>query len=106
MANYGQAKVQAAPPETRTDNSKIIKNMLVCIPCICIAPVYAAMYFNLWMLLISTTMAIWHGLGITVVYHRLLTHKAFVTPKWLEYLGAFLTVFAHQGTPIEWVSAL
>lgn len=44
-------------------------------------------------------------LGITVSFHRQLTHKSFETPKWLEYAMAFVGTLAVQGNPIEWVSA-
>lgn len=44
-------------------------------------------------------------LGITVNFHRQLTHKSFTTPKRLEYFLATLGTLAVQGHPIEWVSA-
>lgn len=43
-------------------------------------------------------------LGITLSFHRQLSHKAFKTPKWLEYALAYCGVMAVQGDPIEWVS--
>ncbi|MGZ5387296.1 MAG: acyl-CoA desaturase [Solirubrobacterales bacterium] len=44
------------------------------------------------------------ALGITVGFHRLLTHRAFQTPKWLEYLFAALGSMAVQGPVIGWVA--
>lgn len=44
-------------------------------------------------------------LGITLSYHRNLSHKSFKLPKWLEYTFAYCGVQAVQGDPIEWVSA-
>ena len=44
-------------------------------------------------------------LGITLSYHRQLTHRSFETDKWVERSFAFLAVLAVQGHPIEWVSA-
>src|SRR4051812_8032973 len=44
------------------------------------------------------------GLGITVGYHRLLTHRAFQTPKWLEYAFATVGGLAVQGRVIDWVA--
>ena len=35
--------------------------------------------------------------GITVGYHRLLTHRAFATHKWMEYLYAILGSLAVEG---------
>jgi len=43
-------------------------------------------------------------LGITLCYHRLLSHRSFVVPKWLEYTLAYCGVLAVEGDPIEWVS--
>ncbi|MFB2837292.1 acyl-CoA desaturase [Floridanema evergladense] len=43
------------------------------------------------------------GLGITLGWHRLLSHRSFQTPKWLEYFLAFCGVLASQGGIIDWV---
>ncbi len=43
------------------------------------------------------------GLGITLGWHRLLTHRSFQTPKWLEYFLVFCGTLALQGGPIWWV---
>lgn len=43
------------------------------------------------------------GLGITLGWHRLLTHRSFQTPKWLEYFFAFCGSLACEGGVIEWV---
>lgn len=43
------------------------------------------------------------GLGITLGFHRLITHRSFQTPKWLEYVLAFCGTLACQGGPIAWV---
>jgi stearoyl-CoA desaturase (Delta-9 desaturase) len=44
------------------------------------------------------------GLGITVGYHRLLTHRAFATHKPLEYFWASLGCMAVEGSPLDWVA--
>lgn len=41
--------------------------------------------------------------GITLCYHRLLTHRSFKTPKWFEYLLTILGCAAWQGSPVQWV---
>ena len=43
------------------------------------------------------------GLGITLGFHRLVTHRSFQTPKWLEYFLVFCGTLACQGGPIRWV---
>ena len=44
------------------------------------------------------------GLGVTVGYHRLLTHRSFQTHKPVEYLFATLGSMAVQGPVIAWVA--
>ncbi|GMU23410.1 MAG: stearoyl-CoA 9-desaturase [Phycisphaerae bacterium] len=44
------------------------------------------------------------GVGITLGYHRLLTHRSFKTPKWLEYFLAWVGSLSWQGGPIQWVA--
>ncbi|KAJ6844284.1 palmitoyl-monogalactosyldiacylglycerol delta-7 desaturase, chloroplastic isoform X1 [Iris pallida] len=42
-------------------------------------------------------------LGITLSYHRHLSHRSFKLPKWLEYTFAYLGAQAGQGDPLDWV---
>lgn len=44
------------------------------------------------------------GLGITLGFHRLLTHRSFQVPKFLEYFFAVCGNLACQGGPITWVT--
>ncbi len=44
------------------------------------------------------------GTGVTVGYHRLLTHRSFKTPKWLEHGFAILGICCFQDTPARWVA--
>ncbi|MCL7035178.1 hypothetical protein MKW94_019405 [Papaver nudicaule] len=44
------------------------------------------------------------NLGISLSYHRNLTHKSFKLTKSLEYLFAYFGLHAAQGDPIFWVS--
>lgn len=41
--------------------------------------------------------------GVTFCYHRLLCHRSFATPKWLERLSATCGVLAMQMGPVTWV---
>jgi fatty-acid desaturase len=43
------------------------------------------------------------GLGITLCFHRLLTHRSFKTSKPVEYFLTMLGTLAWQGSPIKWV---
>jgi len=43
-------------------------------------------------------------LGVTLCYHRLLTHRSFQTYKWMEYFLAFCACQALQSGPISWTA--
>jgi fatty-acid desaturase len=47
---------------------------------------------------------IYHAMGITVGYHRLLSHKAFKIPPWLEYFIVSGGYLALEGSPVAWVA--
>lgn len=47
---------------------------------------------------------LYHGLGITLGYHRLLSHKSFKVPKIFEYLLVSGGYLAFEGSPIFWVT--
>jgi len=44
------------------------------------------------------------GFGVTVGYHRLLTHRAFATHRWLERALAVAGALSLQGSPGDWVA--
>ncbi|KAH0984041.1 hypothetical protein GBA52_011218 [Prunus armeniaca] len=44
------------------------------------------------------------GVGVTLSFHRNLSHKSFKLPKWLEYFFAYCGVLSFQRSPLEWVS--
>lgn len=44
-------------------------------------------------------------LGITLCYHRLLTHRSLQVPKPLEYLLCIIACLAGQAGPLSWVAA-
>jgi stearoyl-CoA desaturase (delta-9 desaturase) len=43
-------------------------------------------------------------LGINIGYHRLLTHRGFRCPRWLEHGLSVLGACCAQGTPMSWVA--
>lgn len=43
-------------------------------------------------------------LGINIGYHRLLTHRGFECPRWLEHLLVTLGACCLEGSPINWVA--
>jgi len=60
-------------------------------------------YFSWTNLAVMFALYVATGFGITVGYHRLLAHKSFCTPRWLERCFATLGVMALQGSPTTWV---
>jgi stearoyl-CoA desaturase (Delta-9 desaturase) len=65
----------------------------------------------LWNQVVSATdlailagMYVFTGLGVTVGYHRLFTHRAFDAPRPVRYAFAILGSMAVQGSPIDWVA--
>jgi stearoyl-CoA desaturase (delta-9 desaturase) len=55
-------------------------------------------------LAIATVMYLLTAIGITVGFHRLLTHRSFQTAKGIEYGFAVLGSMAVQGPVISWVA--
>ena len=66
--------------------------------------IFSPFYFS-WSGLAVMAFFIWltGPIGITLCYHRLLTHRSFKTPKWFEYVLTTLGCLACQGGPIQWV---
>ena len=44
------------------------------------------------------------GWGVTIGYHRKLTHSSFRSPKYIDYIFAVLGLLAGEGPPIYWVA--
>ncbi|HEY9784701.1 MAG TPA: fatty acid desaturase [Candidatus Obscuribacterales bacterium] len=45
-----------------------------------------------------------HALGVTIGYHRLLSHRSFSCPKIVEYFWVMLGYLAFEGSPIWWAT--
>ncbi len=63
-------------------------------------------YFFSWSGLVVGIMGhfVFGMLGITIGYHRLLTHQGFSCPKWMEYTLAIMGVCTLQDSPARWVA--
>lgn len=70
-----------------------------------VALICAPIYFS-WPAIALTLSLHWFlgSIGICLGYHRLLSHRSFRVPKWLEYIIAVIGVLAFQGGPIFWVA--
>jgi len=66
----------------------------------------AALFVFTWKAFLLAMVLWWAagGLGIGMGYHRLLTHRGYKTPKWVEYLLTVCGTLALEGGPIFWVA--
>jgi fatty-acid desaturase len=63
-------------------------------------------YFFSWtgVLLIPLGYYVFGTIGINICFHRLLTHRSFVVPRWLERALVVIGVCAMEDTPAMWVA--
>lgn len=66
-----------------------------------------APWFFSWSALGVTIFLHWlfGSIGICMSYHRLLTHRSFRVPQWLEYVLATIGALALEGGPTFWVAS-
>ncbi|KAJ0249244.1 lipid desaturase [Hirschfeldia incana] len=87
----------------RSWSSRDVRNVVV-FGVVHLLSLSAPFYFSWAAFRLSVWLFVIFGFGITLSYHRNLSHRSFDLPKWLEYLFAYGGVLAFQGDPIEWVS--
>jgi len=65
-----------------------------------------ALFFFSWSNLIAAVALWWiaGSFGIGMGYHRLLTHRGFKVPTWLEYTMSVFGTLALQSGPLTWVT--
>ncbi len=66
----------------------------------------AALFMFSWKALAVAVLLHWIavGLGISMGYHRLHTHRSYRLPQWLEYFLAICGTLSLEGGPIFWVA--
>jgi stearoyl-CoA desaturase (delta-9 desaturase) len=69
---------------------------------VAVAAVFTFSWSNLAAALVCWWVAASWGIGIG--YHRLLTHRGFKVPKWLEYFFTTCGTLALQSGPLAWVT--
>ena len=69
------------------------------------AAIWALFSFS-WANVLAVVITWWisGSLGIGLGYHRLLTHRGYKTPKWMEYFLTLCASLAIQGGPMSWVT--
>lgn len=65
----------------------------------------AALFMFSWSALIAAVALWWiaGSPGVGMGFHRLLTHRGYKTPKWVEYVLTVCGTLAFEGGPINWV---
>lgn len=62
-------------------------------------------YFSWSAVIVALVSARLFGLlGVNIAYHRLLTHRGFTCPKWLEHAFVVLAICCVEDTPARWVA--
>ena len=100
----GPITVPVSPQKRRLTVRCLDWPVVIGIAAVHIGCLFAPFFFS-WSGLVVAVVLTWltGGLGITLCFHRLLTHRSFRTPKWFEYFLTTLGCLACQGGPIQWV---
>ena len=90
---------------TRPDSDKINWNTIAFVVFFHVFAIGALFTFS-WQNFVAAFVLWWvaGSLGVGVGYHRLLTHRGFTAPKWLEYFLSILGTLALQSGPLTWVT--
>jgi stearoyl-CoA desaturase (delta-9 desaturase) len=66
----------------------------------------AALFFFTWKAFATAVFLYWvaTGLGISMGYHRLHTHRSYKVPRWMEYFFAVCGTLTLEGGPIFWTA--
>ena len=90
-----------APP------ASLVRNWITTIAMLAfhVAAVAAFFYIDLGAIITAVVLYFVAGmLGIGMAYHRLLTHRSYKTPLWMEYFLTLCATLALEGGPIFWVA--
>ena len=70
-----------------------------------VGAIAALFYFSWTNLIVAIVLYVFAiNLGIGMAYHRLLTHRGYRVPKWVEYFLTTCGTLALEGGPIFWVA--
>jgi sn-1 stearoyl-lipid 9-desaturase len=69
-----------------------------------LALLFAPFYFSWSGLAVGLVLYALTAMGITLGYHRLLTHRSFTAPTWLQYLMVTCGAISAQAGPAVWVA--
>lgn len=115
LAIQKETPMARAVPQAQLSDPKLEKSLLVksVVLFIVIAPFVATLYamWSLWnngvdALDVSLMLVLYilSGMGITVGFHRMLTHKAFESQPWFKGMMLIFGCLAVEGDPTTWAS--
>src|SRR3954447_25142640 len=90
-----------------SNTARVVNLLAVVLPPIAIATAIVVFWndvVGLHDLVLLAVLYVATGFGVTVGFHRMLTHRSFRTPKPVEYLSAAAGSMAVQGPVINWVA--
>ena len=90
---------------TRAGTGKFIWNTAIAVTIFHLLAITALFFFS-WENLLAAVVLWWvsGSWGVGMGYHRLLTHRGFTAPKWLEYVLSVCGTLALQSGPLTWVT--
>jgi fatty-acid desaturase len=94
------SKLVRTVSEIKPDYGVII--WMAAIHIIALAGIFCFSWENFAVMMVANFMT--GCIGITLCYHRLLTHRTYQVPKWFERVLATFGTLALQGSPLEWVA--
>ena len=100
MSNVSSAASVVSNPKAKLNPSAVFWLSFVHLGALAAIPFFSWSAFILCMVLVFIVSPI----GVTLTYHRMLTHRAFKVPRWLEYILAVIGTYSAQGSPIAWVA--
>lgn len=94
-------KTSQPPPFSQGINWKNVF-IIASIHLLAIPAIFSFSWENISVLLVGNWAV--GSLGVGLGYHRLLTHRSFNAPKWLEYMLTMLGTMSIQDSPDKWVA--
>ena len=107
----GGADPQQLPHPEETQPFRILWETVIVLGMVHVVALYAflpwtAEYLFTWSGFILAILGhfVFGMMGITIGYHRMLTHRGFTSPKWFEHILATLGMCNLQDSPARWVA--
>lgn len=102
VSHTGRLEIPKAAQPIKLDKRYVFALGLVhCLALLAVIP----WFYSLTGLLVGIAgIFVFAMMGINIGYHRLLTHRGFTCPKWLEHTLALLGICTLQDSPARWVA--